>query len=337
MAREAGSVRTLVIGNITEIPFQNNLLPALRAFQRRGEVVLFEPRFLADLPSTGGAAATALTPDHLENRLPDTGFDLVVCLAGGYFPTAGARSLFPARTVFAGFALSDPLGLEISAQIAPEFDLFYTSDPQTVPIYASRGLTVRRCDPATDPEMYRPMGLERSDDILFLGKWTPHRDAVVARLASQFRIGVHAHAAETRWSVPTRPLLSTPEALGEALNRTKLALEFAVLDDAPEPFRGTARLTNRPQFAASCETPSLIDAFDRLPEFFEAGVEIASFRSDDELIALAGALLADDARRLEMGRRARQRVLRDHTWDRRVDAVLSDVSRAAGRRRAAGE
>lgn len=328
-------MRTLVIGNVTEVPFQNNLQPAVRAFQKRGEVSILEPRSLADLPSTGGAAASPLRPEHLKRKLAGLNFEdfqLVACLAGGYYLPADSRALFPDRTVFAGFALSDPLGVEVSARIAPEFDLFYTSDPQTVPIYRERGLVVRRCDPATDPELYRPLGLEPDCDILFLGKWTPHRDAVVARLAARHRVCVHAHASETRWSVPTEPLLPTPETLCEALNRAKLALEFAVLDDAPEPFRGTARLTNRPQFAASCETPSLIDEFDRLPEFFEPGVEIASFRSDDELLALSESLLSDDARRREMGRRARRRVLRDHTWDSRVAAVFEDVSRVSADR-----
>jgi len=325
-------MRILVIGNVTEVPFQNNLLPALRGFARRGEVTVIEPRLLADLPSTGGTRASALRPDHLRAAAEtESGFeiDLVVCLAGGYFLPLESRALFPERTVFAGFALSDPLGLEISAKIAPEFDLFYTSDPQTVEIYRSRGLVVRRCDPATDPELYRPLGLPRETDILFLGKWTAHREGVLRALAARFRVAIHAHSWESRWTLPTLPPLPTPEALCDALNRTKLALEFAVLDDAPEPFRGTSRLTNRPQFAASCETPSLIDRFDRLPEFFEPGVEIASFGSDEELAATAGALLADDVSRRQMGERARSRVLRDHTWDRRVASVLDDVARVS--------
>ena len=47
----------------------------------------------------------------------------------------------------------------------------------------------------------------------------------------------------------------------------------------------------------------------------------------DEVVAAAARVLGDEPARAAMGKRARQRALRDHTWDRRAEAFLLDVGR----------
>src|SRR5262249_48077520 len=152
--------------------------------------------------------------------------DVVVCLGGGlHFSKRALRSL-PRQTALAGFALSDPYGLAASLEIAPEFDLFYTQDPQTLGDYAARGIRAGRCHPATDPELYRPtspasaapVGDVLNCDVLYYGKWTPYRDALVAALAARLRVRVHAYAGERRWTTPSRAPLDTPQRLCNALN-----------------------------------------------------------------------------------------------------------------------
>lgn len=320
-----GSVRTLLFGNVTQPPYQNNLLPAVRALERLGPTKVVEPRFLEGFVPTGAARPALVPRPAVAEALASFEPDLVVCLAGGLFLDRESRRLFRPGTAFAGLALSDPLGLDASLEIAPEFDLYYTQDPQTLPFYAARGIAARRCDPATDPELYRPLGLPAEDDVLFLGKWTPHRDEVVRRLSERFRVAVHAHDGEARWSVPARPPLMTPGELCEGVNRARLMLEFALLDDAEGPFSRTSRMTNRPQFAAACGVPTLIGPFDHLADFFEPGVEIEVYLSDEDAVARAAALLADEGRRREMGARARARVLGEQTWDHRAAMLARDV------------
>jgi spore maturation protein CgeB len=321
------SRRVLLFGNVSQPPFVNNLLPALRAFERVAEVRLVEPYRFKAFVSTGGGAPAAVPREAVALGLQDFQPQLVICLAGGLYLAGSDRGLFPADAVFAGLALSDPYGLTASLEIAPGFDLFSTQDPQTLGAYWERGIAARRCDPAADPELYRPLDLEKDCDILYYGKWTPYRDELLRRLAGRFRVHAHAYGPETRWSVPTLPPLDSPEELCRALNRARLALEIAKMDDAPEPWRGTWRITNRPQFAAACGVPSLIEEAVRLPQFFEPGVEIETYRSPEELVEKAGRLLSDHARRLEMGPRARERVLRDQTWNARVADFLRDVAR----------
>jgi hypothetical protein len=326
-------VRTLLFGNVTQPPFQNNLLPPVRAFERRGPVKVVEPRFVEGFVSTSAAKPAVIPRRAVEEALASFAPEVVVCLAGGLYLAEESRRLFPKETLFAGFALSDPLCHGASLAIAPTFDLYYTQDPQTVPSYRSKGIPVRRCDPATDPELYRPLDMEPVDDILFLGKWTPYRGEILRRLSGRFRVAVHAHAGDTRWTIPARPPLDNPADLRAGINAARLMLEFAVMDDAEEPFRGKSRMTNRPQFAAACGVPTLTDPFPHLTEFFEPGVEIEVYRSPEELADKAIALLVDDDRRREMGRRARQRVLREQTWAHRVGMFERDVAELRAERR----
>jgi glycosyltransferase involved in cell wall biosynthesis len=316
--------RLLLFGNVSQPPFCNNLFPPLRAFQKHFLTTLVEPSRLESFVPTGGAKPAPIPEEAvIENTDPPP--DVVVCLGGALHFSEKALRLFPRETCLAGFALSDPLGLEASLEIAPRFDLFYTQDPQTLPDYAAQGIEARRCDPATDPELYHPMRAEPECDILYYGKWTAYRDALLASLSPRFRVHVHAYDGESRWSRPPLPPLDTPELLCAALNRSRLALETALLDDGPGQFRGSFRITPRPFFAASCGVPSLVESFPGLEDFFVPGEEIAAFGSIHELRDTAQRLLGDETERAAMGRRARQRVLRDHTWDRRVESFLLDV------------
>jgi hypothetical protein len=315
----------LLFGNVSQPPFCNNLYPPLRALQKSFRTTLVEPLSLPGFTPTGGAKP-ALIPDDTLFPLIDPAPHVIVCLGGALHFSARARRMLPSDTVFAGFALSDPHGLDASLAIAPEFDIFYTQDPQVLPAYAARGITVKRCDPATDAELYRPLKTPPACDILYYGKWTPYRNDLVEALASSFSVRVHAYAGETRWTVKVREPLETPDALAAALSGARLALETALVDDVQGKYRGTFRITPRAFFAASCGVPSLIESYPRLSEMFTPGVEIAVFPAKDDVVSAAAAILGDEPARAAMGRRARQRAIREHTWDRRVESFVMDLA-----------
>lgn len=327
-------MNVLVFGNVNLRPFANNLLPVIRAFERLAAVRLVEPFRFEGFVGTGAARPAPIPEAAVRAGLDGFAPDAVICLAGALLVPPPLRPLLPSGAPLVGIALSDPYGLDASLEIAPLFDLFYTQDPQTLPAYRAAGIEARRCDPATDPELYHPIdGAARLCDLIFFGKWTPFRDEVLRALAPRFRLNLHAHPAEARlWSMPPLPPLETPDELRAALNGARAAIEFALLDDAPEPYRGTGRITNRAQMAAACGVPVLISDFPALRDYFEPGEEIETFRDAADAPERAGALLGDERRRLEMGRRARARVLREQTWDVRARSILSDLASLPGRR-----
>jgi glycosyltransferase involved in cell wall biosynthesis len=229
--------------------------------------------------------------------------------------------------VTVGLGLSDPLGIEASLAIAASFDLFYSQDPHPIPLYAEKGLAVGVCRPAVDPEVYRPMAVGETCDVLFVGKWTAHRDGLAEALAKVCAVRVHTRMGEDRWSVPVLPPLNRPDDLARAYSRARVALEVALVEQPGNPLNGSYRITNRPQFAAACGTPSLIEPYDELIRFFEPGREIAVYNDERELVARALELLSDDRARHAMGDRARQRIVREHTWDRRIRQLLADAEK----------
>jgi spore maturation protein CgeB len=325
------SLNLLLFGNVSQPPFCNNLFPAVRAFQRAFRTRVVEPMRYPGFEATGGARP-ALVPDDAVFEHTDPAPDVVACLGGAlHFSERIVRELRNRRIVLAGFALSDPYGLRASLAIAREFDLFYTQDPQALPDYRAAGVAAGRCEPATDPELYRPdPARARRDaecDVLYYGKWTPYRDAILSALGRGVRLRVHAYAGDTRWTVPVQPPLDTPDALRAALNGARVALETARLDDADGRYRDTFRITPRAFFAASCGVPSLIEDFPSLSDYFAPGHEIATYRSPEDAAEAAARLLSDEPARAAMGRRARSRALRDHTWDRRIEGFVLDAAR----------
>lgn len=326
----------LLFGNVSQPPYCNNLFPPVRAFQRAFKTRVVEPIAYKSFEPTGGARP-ALVPEEAVIEHTDPSPDVIVCLGGAlHFSERSLRELRNRHVILAGFALSDPYGLKASLAIAREFDLFYTQDAQTLPDYRAVGVAAARCDPATDPELYRPdPGRSKRDpecDVLYYGKWTPYRDAIVATLSRRVRVRVHAYSAATQWSVPVQPPLDTPDALRAALNGARLALETAKLDDAEGKYKDAFRITPRAFFAASCGVPSLVEDFPALSESFASGDEIATYRSAEDAAESAARLLGDEPARAAMGRRARSRALREHTWDRRVEAFVLDVERAIRRK-----
>lgn len=66
----------------------------------------------------------------------------------------------------------------------------------------------------------------------------------------------------------------------------------------------------------------LTDERTNLHELFEPGVEIATYRSADELVEKAGMYLDDEGARQAMAKAGQARTLRDHTYGRRMEELV---------------
>ena len=82
--------------------------------------------------------------------------------------------------------------------------------------------------------------------------------------------------------------------------------------------------------AAACGTPIISDAWEGLGTFFEPGSEIlVAHRSEDVVQALSSVSALE---RREIGRRARERVLREHTAAHRAALLESYARELCGER-----
>ncbi|MFH1009966.1 MAG: glycosyltransferase [bacterium] len=76
---------------------------------------------------------------------------------------------------------------------------------------------------------------------------------------------------------------------------------------------------------AACGAFQLVDERKYLPELFDPSSEIALFQSVDELPAKIDYFLAHPQERADMARRARERVLREHTYEHRMKELVEVI------------
>jgi hypothetical protein len=311
--------------NVDQPPMNNVLEGAVRALGGLAETHLVQPWRLAEFVGTG-AAAPARVPDVAVADAATRSPQAVVCIGGGLFLDAGQRAAFPEGTVFVGVALSDPQALGASLEIAPEFDLFFTQDPGTLPQYRDRGIAVDRLDLAADPKVYAPLPIEKDRDVVFVGKWTSFRDRVVTALSRVCEIRVFTHVAEKRWSVPAAGPLIHPEELRKEFCRSRIALEVVRVEGVDGHLSSSfRRITPRVFMAGACGTPSVVEGFPSLAEYFVPGIEIQVCEDVDGYVAQTTDLLSAPERLMEMASRTRRRVLRDHTWTWRMEGLVRQI------------
>jgi spore maturation protein CgeB len=77
--------------------------------------------------------------------------------------------------------------------------------------------------------------------------------------------------------------------------------------------------------AAACATAVISDVWDGIETFFEPGEEILLAQSVDDVL---GAIALPPAELERVGRRARARVIEEHSADRRADELLSHIASA---------
>ena len=79
--------------------------------------------------------------------------------------------------------------------------------------------------------------------------------------------------------------------------------------------------------AAACGVPCLSDTWEGLESFFEPGRDILVARTTEDALA---ALDLGPERLARIGRAARERVLAEHTSDRRAEELVAILEAAAG-------
>jgi spore maturation protein CgeB len=186
-----------------------------------------------------------------------------------------------------------------------------------------------------DPNMHRPAAPNPAfaGDLSYLGTYAEDRQAAIEQLLVEparleperrFVIGGAQYPDDFPWTrnihfVRHLPPADHPSFYASSrltLNVTRSAM--AELGWCP-----SGRLFE----AAACGAAILSDVWPGLGDFFELDHEVIPVRSTDEVIAALGMT---DAELQRIGTSARERVLADHTSDRRaseLEAMLSNVSR----------
>lgn len=198
-------------------------------------------------------------------------------------------------------------------------------------------LGARRVAPlygTVDPGIYRPAHRDAhfASDLSYLGTYASDRQTTLEELfvkpakhcpAKKFVIGGAQYPEQFPWTENIWFVRHVPPPEHSAFySSSRLTLNITRAAMAEMGYCPSGRLFE----AAACGTPVISDRWDGLDEFFDPGKEILIAATAEEV---EDALMKDPAELQEIARAARNRVLSEHTAERRCHELVHLLKEAA--------
>jgi hypothetical protein len=181
---------------------------------------------------------------------------------------------------------------------------------------------------AADPEFFAPQPVEKEMDVFFYGygdkfrrDWMQTMVGEPSRRASEldFALG----GLDFQGDVGQARLVGDVpfNVFARAISSARVNLNVTRRPHATVPNSSTAR----PFELASSGAAIVSNPHEGIETWFEPGSELVVVRSAEEAVAAYRSLVADPGEAEEMGRRARERVLDEHTYAHRARRILDLV------------
>jgi spore maturation protein CgeB len=319
----------------------------VRELVRRGHRVLFLERDVPwyannrDLPNPPyGEVGLYESFEELSDRFGGEVRSADVTIVGSYVPEGariGAWVTANARGKTAFYDIDTPVTLRdvrrgaceyLTPELIPRFDLYlsFTGGPTLNELEGRYGaVRARPLYCGVDPERYHPEERAMRWDLGYLGTYGADRQPALDELLlaparnwqkGRFIVAGALYPAEMVWpnNVERREHLAPP-AHRAFYNSQRFTLNVTRADMARAGWSPSVRLFE----AAACATTVISDPWEGLSSFFVPGREILIARSTREALAILREMPERD--RLAMGRRARERVLTEHSAERRAEAL----------------
>jgi spore maturation protein CgeB len=256
----------------------------------------------------------------LENPISTFRPDVIICNAGGLSFRPDVSAGLRRRVRLVGIALSDPEVFEPAAsRIARNFDRFLTNASYCLPRYRALGVNAMLLPVGTNHEFFHPVPArpDLACDVLFMGLPHPDRIEPIRTLCNSF----HVHLYGERWAphgIESRGTIYEDESLA-ALNSAKVSMIFSkTVSGHPNIKGGLFDFLAAGAFVVTDYQPELLD-------YFDIGREIVTYTSIPEMLEKIRYFLAHEAERSRIQTAGRQRVLRDHTWQKIWPRVLDGL------------
>lgn len=230
--------------------------------------------------------------------------------------------------------LNDPFQLARSLRQAGWYDTYFTNSRGSLDDYRAAGAPGVHFLPfGIDPEVHRPRALEPAEagryasDICFAGDWSALREQWLLRLQAGFRVRLWGPWGKKL--APDSPLRAAltdgffpAEEMVKAFAGAKLVLNLHTWFGR-WPYGVNPRLFE----AAGTGACQLVDRKEEIPDLYRVPDEVVCVDSLEACERAAERLLAHGRERDAIGTRARQRTLREHTYDARMQELLTAVCR----------
>jgi spore maturation protein CgeB len=333
-----------------------NYRALMRSLGERGHDVLFLERDVPwyaserDMPDpVGGSTRLYGSVEELaeEHGEAVAAADLVV--VGSYVPdgvrvgnwvcdrAGGATAFYDIDTPVTLAKLAEGDEEYLDPELLRRFDLYlsFTSGPTLELLerrWGARHAAGFHC--LVDPDAYSPVEVERRWDLGYLGTYSHDRQPQVQRLLVEparlekrrrFCVAGPGYPAEVEWPANVERLEHLPPGEHAAFYRSqRLTLNVTRAAMRRAGFSPSVRLFE----AAACGVPIISDRWPGIETFLDPGREILLA---DEAADVVAALRREDEELIAIGAAARERVLAEHTADRRAEQ-LEELVATVGQR-----
>jgi spore maturation protein CgeB len=268
--------------------------------------------------------------------LSEKPIDILICMAQAPISPRVLTELRKRGVITVLWFVEDYLRFTYWQQMAQHYDFVFTIQKgECLEKLKKAGAgEVHYLPTACDPNFHTPLTLTAEEKtrwgspISFVGAGYHNRQQMFASFANEpFRIW----GSEWPMCKPFDRLVQeearriSPEEYIKIFNATEINLNLhsSTERDGVDPFGDF--LNPRTFELASCEAFQLVDERQLLSEAFEVGKEIVTFRNLADLREKIDYYLRHPEERTAIARRARARVLRDHTYDQRLQQMLSII------------
>ncbi|MDD5697530.1 MAG: glycosyltransferase [Victivallaceae bacterium] len=299
-----------------------NIVPALEKFAEVTPYYLSEQGFSCDEATWLGIRdeMNVHLVNFLEKLHADKPVDIVLTYFSGYRITCAALDRinrlgiitaavnYDDRLCFRGPVEGGRCAGPV--EVCKAYDLNLTQAPESLVKYRVEGGIVWLWPLAANQELYYPRNLPFKYEVSFVGSAHGNRKPFIAYLRKN---GINVEAFGKGWPNGFIP----DEAVPELFSASRINLNFgdiALTDyqcgkcrDFEIPMTGGLMLTTH--------NPHLAD-------YFELDREIFTFRNKKDCVDRVRWLLANPELCANARRKARERALREHTWEQRSEALL---------------
>jgi spore maturation protein CgeB len=230
-----------------------------------------------------------------------------------------------------------PMSLPEFGGMDTGFNIYHGADPSEYDLIVSnsegglgrlRELGARRAEAVfwgADPELFEPLPVEKKHDVFFYGYGDKFRREWMAALVGEpsrrlpevdFALG----GRDFRSDIGRARLVGDVpfNAFNRAISESRINLNITRRSHATV----WASSTSRPFELAAAGAAIVSSPVEGLERWFEPGRELVVVHDADEAEQVFRELLADPAAREELGRRARERALDEHTYVARAKRLL---------------
>ena len=316
----------------------------VRALSTRGHNVCFLERDMPwyaenrDLPNPPyGLTQLYQSVAELKRRFARLVTDADLCIVGSYVPDGveigewvirtcrGVKAFYDIDTPVTLAKLNDGEAEYLTPHLVRHYDLYlsFTGGPVLRKIERELGSPMARalyC--SVDPKVYFSEPCETKWDLGYMGTYSVDRQASLeellvkpARRARKLKTVVAGpmYPEDISWPPNVKRIEHlAPAAHRRFYNAQQFTLNLTRADMRAAGYSPSVRLFE----AAACGTPIISDYWPGLETFFELNHEILTASSASEVLRYLSEIPETDRRAI--GERARQRVLAEHTAERRA-------------------